>query len=271
MNKIKKTIAELRAHLGTDERGLTLLGEVSRQAVDLRKALRASSEQVQEGQRKVNAFRERLADEQNQATELQAQVERGDAIRRQQKKDIARLTKEVEELRNRVETLLDELAPAVEPPTPDEKCPPRLGGEPATCNTKLHDMRAYTAMFNTLRREMRRCPRMVAKCEVRARNVKTKGVPKYNLEELINDYSPSSMLTLGRFVATLTMLLDQPLIIQSVMPLGRAREKGMMYYSDDSLRRFCRWWLKKNVEKPLPGEGGITDGSSVMPTPGGVR
>jgi hypothetical protein len=202
MNKVKKAVKELRDYLGNDTRGIALLDKLSRITNDVYKDYaneRKTSASLRTSLDDANASRSAAGLQTQKAAEALVQER---ALRAQRDRDVSTERCKVAALQRQLDKLMPELETpelAIKTPAKNPLGPPSSAAE---LPKGLKDKKALAAAFHSMRKELTVAPPP----EPVAAALKHRRVCyMYYLEDIVQDYSPASMMLLGRFIATMSM------------------------------------------------------------------
>jgi len=211
MNKTKKAVAELRAYLGRDARGIELLDEISRQSTQSRKE---SVEAVESVNKLLSVVEERDSQISHQQTEIATRKKELGVTRdrlKQREVRIAALEKTIESLESKIDGFIGEPPPMVRAEIYERK-----PGEQSVKFEKdlpplLRDYRKFSDLLKALRREQPICPAPRFR-EGRSRHPtfsKRISESLYDLGDFATSYSRNDVHTLGMFVMCHTLMFGE--------------------------------------------------------------
>lgn len=205
MHRVKKAIQKLNHYLGKDKQGVGLLDSVSTIANEMRNELATEQTRVDDAVRSKAAAEGSFRRESQMVEKLLKRLSQMDAELRQREGDIRNLQIETDKLQATIGDMTPE----------DIYCP-----ENAVDIESTEYARQFLAIFNVLRRRMRRCPTGIRYANVVQSEAELKmgvkehfGFQVYNMTQIVNDFSGDSLQLLGRFVAC-RALFNMPVAVQ---------------------------------------------------------
>lgn len=225
MNKLKTKIAELKDHLGRDQRGVALLEEVTTIANEIRKELSSIKEVNDRDKIVINNLRQTCVDAVNDNENLRQELIREQSIRQQKDREVRELLKQIDQLKQDIKELTPEDLPELER---DQ----RAAGfkAPDNANNLTANPRDFVEMFKILRMEMKVVPKPVSR--------PSRHIPCFEITHVVSNLGPNEMMKLGRFVAT-NALLNLPVCVSADDTLRSSFANQKI--SEDKLEPYIRW------------------------------
>jgi hypothetical protein len=234
MNKLKKTISDLREYLGKDSRGLSLLDEVSKAAHSQRHELSLTKERCGSLELTIELRNNQMLSHESRIQSLTQELASARALLAQSRRELTNIKEETAELRLSLEAANpDWPAPVLDEESQSQFTP--------WSTARVADPGEFSKVFNTLKRELPKAPQ-----PSNVSNFKLNGrLTIYELTDVCKSLSPSELLKLGRFVACMAMI-NFPAGIAASNNLATAHNG--MKCSDNQLGKFIRWFHPNNVK-----------------------
>lgn len=227
MNKIKSAIADLRAYLGRDTRGVALLDDATRLVNELRKSNSETNTKLRDATSAANVARERERALAGRMEELTRRLEREQSLRRQA--EAGQLSE-----RNRADALAIRMDSLLEIQSGECSCG---HDEPPV---QLLEERGFRLNFLEMMQDVPVCPRSQSVPASR----KDRFNFEFDLQQIIDSWSYADMATLGRVVACISMFSG----VCTVAARSNFRSAGELSLSSGTSKRIFKWLGKHYID-----------------------